>query len=254
MMKNLCVSMVSFKNENPVDVLEVFERLGFNNIELHQHYFIEKNIDPLHVCKYLEERNLNIKAMSGGWCDFFSSSPYIEETFESVSRQVKITNYFSCNKLRLFFGRLDVKYRSAQVLEKIVSNLKRLSDRFQDTLFVFENHNGLSLIPEFNAEVFDKVNRPNIRMTFDPVNFQKHGINPEAALKMLYPNIAHVHLKGLKNNNICGYGEGDFTPDFVVNFLRGLKYTGLFSLEYEGTRNAIIGLLRSYTIFKEMHS
>jgi sugar phosphate isomerase/epimerase len=253
-MKDLCVSTVSFKNENPLDVLDVFERVGFNNIEMHQQYFIEKNVDPGHVCKYLEKRDLNIKAMSGGWCDFFFGSPYIEETFESVSRQVQIANYFNCNKLRLFFGKLDVKYRSVHVLERIVSNLKRLSDLFRDTIFVFENHDGLSLIPEFNAEVFDKVNRPNIRMTFDAVNFQKHGINPEVAFKMLYPNIAHVHLKGLKNNNLCGYGEGDFTPDFVVNFLRDLKYSGLFSLEYEGSQNAIIALLRSYTMFREIHS
>lgn len=246
--------MVSFKNENPIDVLELFGLLNFSQIEMHMHYFIERDADPKLIIKCLEKNSIKVLAAAGGWCDFFESPQYIKESYDSVSLQVKILKNFSCNKLRLFFGRLDSRYRSEQLATRLVSNLKRLSDYFPDNLFVFENHNGLSLVPEFNAEVFERVNRPNIQMNFDPANFEKNGVDSTEALELLYSHIAHVHLKGMQNNNFCGYGEGDFTPNMVVEYLRQKNYQGVFTLEYEGKQNALVGLMKSYNKFMEMHA
>ena len=40
-------------------------------------------------------------------------------------------------------------------------------------LFNFENHDGASLHPEVCREILQRVDRPNIRMNFDPINFER---------------------------------------------------------------------------------
>ena len=91
----------------------------------------------------------------------------------------------------------------------IVANLRRLSDRHPDTLLVFENHDGASLDPEICRDILTGVDRPNIRMNFDPINFARAGVDPAAALATVRPLVAHVHLKGLDRGEFCEFGTGD---------------------------------------------
>ena len=53
--------------------------------------------------------------------------------------------------------------------------LWRLSDLHPDMRFNFENHDGASLHPEVCLEILNRVDRPNIRMNFDSINFERAG-------------------------------------------------------------------------------
>ena len=111
----------------------------------------------------------------------------------------------------------------------------RSSDDEPDTLFVFENHDGLSLVPEICRDILARVDRRNIRMNFDPINFAHAGVDPAGALAIVHPLIAHVHLKDLACGAFCEFGAGDVDLSAIlVRTLTERGYEGRFTVEYEG--------------------
>ena len=127
----------------------------------------------------------------------------------------------------------------------IADNLRRLSDGDQDTLFNFENHDGASLVPEICREIISHVDRPNIRMNFDPINSARAGVDPAAALAVLRPVLGHVHLKGLERGELCEFGIGDVDLAPLVRDLVQRGYTGDFTVEYEGPFDGTVRLYQS---------
>ncbi len=183
--------------------------------------------------------------MSGGWCDFFHRPPRIEDTFDSVDRQVGIAHRLGAGALRLFFGRLKRDDYGPATLDTIGENLRRLSDRHPRMTFVFENHDGASLDPEICRAVLERVDRTNIRMNFDPINFERAGIGALGALVTLRPFVAHVHLKGLDHGELCEFGAGDVDLKPVVRSLVDGNYGGQFTVEYEGKSDGTLRLYQS---------
>ena len=111
--------------------------------------------------------------------------------------------------------------------------------------FVFENHDGASLVPEICREVLERVDRPNIRMNFDPINFERAGVDAAAALAAVRPFVAHVHLKGLERGEFCEFGTGDVDLTPVLQRLVGQGYAGDFTVEYEGPFDGTLRLYQS---------
>jgi sugar phosphate isomerase/epimerase len=194
---------------------------------------------------------LRIWVVSGGWCDFFHPAPRSGVTDESVSRQVEIARRLGATQLRLFFGRLEYVDYSRGALETISQNLRRLSDRHPEMRFNFENHDGASLDPNVCCDILGRVDRPNIRMNFDPINFERAGVNARAALDLVHPFIGHVHLKGLEGGEFCEFGVGDVDLQPVLHALESYGYRGGFTVEYEGPRD---GTLRLYQSVKRAQS
>jgi sugar phosphate isomerase/epimerase len=184
--------------------------------------------------------------VSGGWCDFYRDDLDIGETFRSVERQVGIADELGVARMRLFFGRLKRDRYSSKALATISLNLRRLSDRYPDRLFAFENHDGASLCPAICREILETVDRPNIRMNFDPINFARAGVDSLEALGELQPLIAHVHLKGCRDSECCEFGEGDVDLTPVIQALIGGGYQGDFTVEYEGAFDRTIRLYESF--------
>ena len=101
-------------------------------------------------------------------------------------------------------------------------------------LFMFENHDGASLHPEVCAEILERVDRPNIRMNFDPINFERAGVNGHDGPQIVGPPSGHVHLKGLERGEFCEFGVGDVDLLPVLRALVAHGYRGGFTVEYEG--------------------
>ena len=190
--------------------------------------------------------------MSGGWCDFFQGPPDIEKTFESVDQQMAIAERLGATQLRLFFGRRTFFDYTRVAHDLACRNLTRLSAAYPDMMFVFENHDGASLHPEVCRDILDHVGRSNIWMMFDPINFAKVHVDPMAALEVVRPFVAHVHLKGLDRGQFCEFGSGqvDLTP--IVKSLVNGGYPGSFSVEYEGPDDPTVRLFESYTRAKSL--
>ncbi len=249
-MNRILISSNAYKSE-PLDLtLKLFGRISFNEIDLHLGQIYFNNISVKDAKKHLENNEIKVLMLSGGWCDFFTNSLYIEDTFRSIEKQVLISRELECRKIRIYFGRLPLEYYSKELLNRITKNLSKLSDLYQDISFFFENHDGASLDPDKCREILENVNRTNIRMLFDPANFEKAGVNAEHAYKILYPYISHVHLKGLTGGNYCEFGDGDISFNGIIKDLVQNGYKGNFSLEYEGVNDRTVRLLKSYNLLK----
>jgi sugar phosphate isomerase/epimerase len=238
-------STTSHKREPLLPTLEVFSRLGLRDLDLNLGHMVEGGVGVEAVTEALAAGGHTVWIVSGGWCDFYHRSPEIEETFASVGRQVRIARRLGVGALRLFFGRLKRQDYSAESRDIICGNLRRLSDRYPDVALMFENHDGASLYPDICREILGLVDRPNVRMNFDPVNFERAGVDSMDALRILRPFVGHVHLKGLDGGEYCEFGVGDVDLTPVLRSLLTHEYTGSFTVEYEGTFDRTLRLYES---------
>jgi sugar phosphate isomerase/epimerase len=241
----ILASTTSHKREPLIPTLDVFARLGLTDLDLNLHHFIEGDLTMDTAAAAVAANGQRVWVASGGWCDFFHEAPGADRTFESVSRQVELARGLGARTLRLFFGRLPRASYDQVAARVIADNLRRLSDRHPDTLLVFENHDGASLVPEICSDVFTTVDRPNIRMNFDPINFARAGVDPAAALAVVRPLVAHVHLKGLDRGEFCEFGTGDVNLEPILSELAQHGYHGDFTVEYEGPFDGTLRLYQS---------
>jgi len=247
-------STTSHKREPLLPTLEIFAKLGMHDIDLNLHHLLEDGVSVESVQEASAAHGLRIWIVSGGWCDFFHGSPDAEATDRSVARQVDIAQRLGAGQVRLFFGRLTYEeYTRGQrkpdtassPLDTICGNLRRLSERHPDMLFNFENHDGASLHPDVCAEILGNVARPNIRMNFDPINFERAGVSGRAALGQVDAFIGHVHLKGLDQGEFCEFGMGTVDLHPVLQALESGGYRGGFTVEYEGRHDGTLRLYQS---------
>jgi sugar phosphate isomerase/epimerase len=241
----ILASTTSHKREPLLPTLDVFARLGLTDLDLNLHHFIEGDLTIDAAAAAIAANRQRVWVASGGWCDFFQEAPAVDRTFESVGRQVEIARGLGARTLRLFFGRLPRASYDQAAEHVIADNLRRLSDCHQDMLFVFENHDGASLVPEICRDVLARVDRANIRMNFDPINFARAGVDPAAALAVVRPLIAHVHLKGLDRGEFCEFGIGDVNLGPILSSLIQQGYRGDFTVEYEGPFDGTVRLYQS---------
>ena len=226
-------------------VFNIFSNLGFNYIEYNPHNIIHGNECIDEVLESSINNKINVRMLSGGWCDFFSTEKHIHETLRSIEQQVVVSDALGCKKIRLFLGRLQALYESQEVIDNVINNIIYVADQYPETTFFFENHDGLSLNPDFLKGVFGGVNRKNVQMNFDFVNFEIHDIDAMSAFNNLKPFIGHLHIKGKKKQEYCEYGRGDSRIDIMLNRVKEEKLPFGMTLEYEGNQESVISLIQS---------
>jgi sugar phosphate isomerase/epimerase len=227
-------STTSHKREPLLSTLEVFGRLGLCDIDLNLSHLVEQGLPVEDVRAALTSNGQRLWIVSGGWCDFYQRPPQIDGTFASVGRQVSLARALNVATLRLFFGRLPFAEYGPEACRTAAENIRMTADRFPDMAFVFENHDGASLQPEVCRDILEMVDRPGVRMNFDPINFERGGVRSDHALEVLRPLIAHVHLKGVSNGECCEFGSGDVDLEPLITSLITGGYRGAFTVEYEG--------------------
>jgi len=238
-------STTSHKKEPLLPTLDVFARLGLADLDLNLHHLIELGTPVDEVASAVRANGQRVWVLSGGWCDFFHGAPDIDRTWASIERQVAFARRLGVATLRLFFGRLAAEAYGPARLDTIAGHLQTLAARYADILFVFENHDGASLVPAICRDVLARADRPNIRMNFDPINFEKAGVRAAAALEAVRPFVAHAHLKGLERGEYCEFGEGDVDLGPLLESLAAGGYRGQFTVEYEGRFDGTLRLYRS---------
>jgi sugar phosphate isomerase/epimerase len=236
-------STTSHKHEPLLPTLEIFARLGMCDLDLNLNHIVERGTPPQQVQDALASNGQRVWIVSGGWCDFFDDEPKIQETVASVERQVELARLFGVDRIRLFFGRLPLAACSPRDVARAAANIRRLSERHEHLLFVFENHDGASSSPDVCRAILEAVDRPNVGLNFDPINFEAHGVDNHLAVETLRHLVAHVHLKGIDHaGGFCEFGSGrvDLTP--TLRALVDDGYRGGFSVEYEGPRDRTLRL------------
>jgi len=242
----LLASTTSHKREPLLPTLDVFARLGMRRVDLNLSHLFEGNDRPAAVAAAAMSNGQRLAMASGGWCDFYAEEPAIEQTFASVERQIAIARQLGIATLRLFYGRLPLTDYNPARLRTIAANISRLGACYPDVAFAFENHDGASLRPAVCREILEAVDRPNVRMNFDPINFARAGVDTLAALIELQPLVAHVHLKGCRDGDCCEFGSGDVDLTPVLRALVDGGYRGAFTVEYEGPFDRTVRLYESF--------
>jgi len=238
-------STTSHKHEPLVPTLEIFARLGFIDLDLNLNHMVEGRAGAEEVRAALARNGQHAWMVSGGWCDFFDTEPQIERTMDSVDRQVELARGFGVDRMRLFFGRLPADDCTREMRARAAANIARVSDSHRGMHFWFENHDGASSRPEICRDILEAVGRPNVRLVFDPINFEHRGVRTMDALRVLEPHIGHVHLKGRANGGFCGFGEGEVDLMPALEALLGGGYAGAFTVEYEGPGDRTLQLYQS---------
>jgi sugar phosphate isomerase/epimerase len=238
-------STTSHKLEPLDTTLEVFSRLGLRDLDLNLHHFIETGVAVEEARHLLTKWGHHVWVASGGWCDYSHDGQEFEQTRRSVERQVAIARELGVRRMRLFFGRLPRERYGPQALETLARNISELGARHPDVTFAFENHDGASACPEICRAVLERVDRANIRLNFDPINFEHRSVDHMKAFHELQPFITHVHLKGIVDHGFCEFGDGnvDLTP-FLGALIAG-GYRGGFTVEYEADFDRTVRLFRS---------
>lgn len=251
-MPNIALSTTPLKNEDFLEVLNLFNKLNWKDLDINlSPFLLESEKTDLYVSR-LRELDFNVRYASGGWCDFFHEHNEWEKTLEAVERQISIIRLIGVSSLRLFFGRLKREFFDERALKNIVKNIRSVALNHPDIRFSFENHDGASLFPEIVFQIITNVNLPNVGLTLDPVNYVKGGSDPFEAISMHRDYIFHVHVKGFTaDKKYCEYGQGSFDYGKALHQLRKVDYKGNFTVEYEGEFNPIVKLNTSYCRFKE---
>jgi sugar phosphate isomerase/epimerase len=241
-------STTSHKREPVETTFEVFARLGWRDVDVNLWPFMEEGVSVQTAADAIARNGQRVDMCSGGWCDFFEPAPAIDATFASVARQVAFVRQLGATHLRLFFGRLGAAACTRAHVDRVVQHLRRLAEAYGDLTFVFENHGrGASGDPTVCAAILIEVDRPNIRMNFDPINAEHAGTRAGDALAIVRPLVAHVHLKGLAApGEYCEFGEGLVDLQPVVESLLASGYAGRFTVEYEGPHDKTLRLYRGY--------
>jgi sugar phosphate isomerase/epimerase len=238
-------STTSHKAEALIPTLEVFARLGLTDLDLNLNHIVERGAAAADVRAALAANGQRVWITSGGWCDFFDEPPEIDRTFESVDRQVGLAREFGVDRLRLFYGRMPYPQWSPAKRSAAVDNIRRVGARYPDVTFIFENHDGASSNPEVCRSILEAVSLPNVRHTFDAINFEHRGVKTMDALGRLQPLVGHVHLKGYDGEHFCEFGEGAVDLDPMLEVLIAGGYRGAFTVEYEGAGDRTLRLYTS---------
>jgi sugar phosphate isomerase/epimerase len=238
-------STTSHKAEAIIPALEVFARLDLTELDLNLNHIVERGTPAADVRAALQANGQRAWIASGGWCDFFDEEPEIQRTFESVERQVALTREFGVDRLRLFFGRMPIERWSPAKRTAAVEHIRHVGTRYPDITFVFENHDGASSNPDVCGAILEDVGLPNVRLTFDAINFEHRGVKTMDALRRLQRLVGHVHLKGYDGEQFCEFGEGTVDLQPALQALIAGGYRGAFTVEYEGAGDRTLRLYTS---------
>ena len=182
-------STTSHKREPLVPTLEVFAQLGLHDLDLNLHHILEVGVPLDQVRSTLAAGRQRALVVSGGWCDFFHQAPQIDDTFKSVARQVAIHGRWAP---------IDCGCSSASSRARNILPTRSLSSSttFAGCLGTTRICCSCSRImtarrcdPGVCREIAETVSRPNIRVNFDPINFERAGVRSLDAFGALQPYI-----------------------------------------------------------------
>jgi len=231
-----------FCNNDFEYMCQVFQKLEFNNLELHLGHVIDRvpALNGSRIAQTIKNYNLKNVLVDGGWCDLTVEG---DEGIGNIAKQISFMQVLNVDTIRLFFSPCPLDLVTDEKLDIVVYNIHNLTTKYSNVNFLFETHDELGTCAVLVRDLMDAVNsHNNIGLVFDPINFIMGGKDPNTALNALSKYVKHVHLKGLSDGKLCAFGEGIDISDTVIKLF---EYTDSFGLEYEGKEDAILGLQKS---------
>lgn len=247
-----------------LDFLSFCKDEGIRQVELLDVFWKDVENELPQALAYIAEHGIKVTSYAVG-NDFVKST----EEERAIEEQV-ITNAFPIAKalgtsiIRVFSGNLSGIASFEEALDWIVEGLGSAAKKAEaeGLVLCLENHGQLAGSGLQVQTIIDRVSSPSLRSTFDTGNFLLVDENPSAALDILLPYVAHVHLKdfvqredgrykslGGKAFEGANLGLGDVEVKSILDRLASHGYRGAIVLEYEGVGSEADGIRASFDYF-----
>ncbi len=242
---NTLVNTGSFRGINIYDGLDILNKYNLKTLEFNLRPIMDENVNQFDLKDYFQTNDFSICVAAGGWCDFFANEKYFRSRFYLIEKQIELAELFGTKKIRLFFGQIHPKYYDERVFERLIKNVGYLITKYSNTIFLFENHDDLSTNIEFLESFFATINNSRFMLNFDPVNFERFGVDSKKAFLRLYSYIGHMHVKGFDGKDISAYTDSILNFDEFYKKLEEKNDINI-SLEYESSKDIITNLIKDY--------
>ena len=237
----VCINTNSLKESSLSKAVEFISTLRCKAIEL-------STDRRVHVYQYINNpelfnidlRDLEVIAVSGGWCDFAYND------YDSLNGQVQLCRRLRTDKLRIFATNPHKNYNYQEIFEMVVLNIQNQVSLYPDILFLFENHGGLTATGKNTKHLLEAVDLPNVGTVYDPTNYLVSGEDPVHALHQISNFIKHVHAKNWLDGEFSSVDKGEIDWKVIIRELKRIEFDGFLSIEYEGKGNPMAGLKSSF--------
>lgn len=239
-----------------LDLRKIFGKLPveLTDNDIHQ---IKKTCEQYKIKIGCINSNLFKGSMSG-----LLEKEQVEKYKETVLEYCRICNEFGTKYLRVFPFRSPLKYKDSDPIpNEIIQFYLELSDIAKPfgVILCSENENNLyGNSPKHMIEFVERIDRPNVRLLFDPGNIFRFKPNfPVDRMDELYKYSAYSHLKDVAKN-IFGFRYHVPVGDGFIGFkdmLRKMKnegYNSLFAIETHMAKNKYNNTIRSLENLKNI--
>ncbi len=246
---------------------------GVDAVELLWMYWgsdLEREIDETQ--ELLSELGLKVSAYDAG-NNFVNPDIKVRQSqIEHVKECIDVAAKLGAPTVRVFCG--DSSNKDPEFIKKstkwIVESFKECTPYAKDKgiKLGIENHGLFAGKSHQLIEIMEKVDSPNLGLTFDTGNFLLVDEDPSKAIDIVKDKVFHVHFKDFvpvskdasggriyrslegKAYKACIGGKGAVDLKKISSVLKGNGYEGWLSIEFEGPEDPFLGTEESVKFAK----
>ena len=195
---NLFICTISFRHQL-VSIEELVNWASanhFQGIELWGIHAKNLSDQPDYNKDWLQQKGLRTTMLSD-YLPLFSEGKTL---FYATQQLCRLCKHWGSTKIRTFAGEQSSASTGQQQRQQLVQRLRDICDWLQDDKLdlVIEAHPNTFADSVTSIQyLFEKVNRPNLKLNFDVLHIWESGAEVLEALRTLAPHINHFHLKNI---------------------------------------------------------
>lgn len=247
-----------------LDFLSYCKEEGYRQVELLDVFWKDVEKELPQVIAFAAEHGIRVSSYAVGNDLAKPSEEERVKELQVITNGFPIAKALGTSAIRVFSGNLSGSASFEEALDWIVAGLATTAKKAEaeGLVLCLENHGKLAGSGRQVQMIIDRVGSASLRSTFDTGNFLLVDEDPSAALDILMPHIAHVHLKDFIQRDDGRYkslggkafegadlGLGDVEVKSILERLASYGYQGAIVLEYEGVGNEAEGIRASFDYF-----
>ncbi len=181
-----------------------------------------------------------------------------EDTVEKFKQVIDIASLLGVNYIDTDAG--EIKDESDK--ERFYKDMEILADYAAEKgiSIGIETHGNWCNCGKIASEVVKRINRSNVKITYDPANTIFYGdTRPEEDIEYAVPYIGHLHVKDKRGGkgvwDFPALGEGEINFDKIFGALKDFKGNMSLEIELDGEKNPLDvvndAVKRSYEFMKK---